>query len=101
MPSQKFFGLAKEGWSLVALCEEGLSLIGRHIFEHGAIQPCESGTGGESPRARIHHETARQTRAFAEEVRDPETRRLLRALADRYDQMAVPVRRRPQFNIEK
>lgn len=101
MPSQKFFGLAKEGWSLVALCEEGLSLIGRHIFEHGAVRPCESGTACESPSARIYHETARQTRAFAEEVRDPETRRLLRALADRYDQMAVPVRRRPQFDIEK
>ena len=99
MSSQKLFGLAKEARSFVAFCEESLSLIGRHIgartsFERGAIPQCESGAAGDSSLASIHHETARQTRDFAGEVRDPETKRLLFALADRYDQIAVPGRRR-------
>ena len=103
MSSQKLSGFAKEARSLVAFCEEGLSLIGRHLaaralFENGAIPATESGMPGETSRAHTHHETARQTRAFAEEVRDPDTKRLLHALADRYDQMAVPGRQRQQAN---
>jgi hypothetical protein len=95
MPTHKFSSLAKEALSLMAYCEEGLSLIGKHIatrayFGEGPLQPGESVMEGQSPQAQLHLQTAKQTRAFAEEVRDPEIRRLLCALADRYDQMAIP-----------
>jgi hypothetical protein len=98
MQAQKFFGLAKEAHSLIAFCEESLLLIGRHIaarthFEAGAGSPRQSANEGETLQARMHRETAVQARAFAEKVRDPEIKRLLGALAERYDQMAVPGRR--------
>ena len=93
MPAHKLFGLAKEAHSFLSFCEEGLLLIGKHIaartsLEEGVLDL--RGMEAESPQARMHRETAEQTRAFAGEVRDPEIRRLLCALADRYEQMAVP-----------
>ena len=95
MPAHKLFGLAKEAHSFLSFCEEGLLLIGKHIaartsWEAGELDLREGGMEAESPQARMHRETAVQTRAFAGEVRDPEIRRLLCALADRYEQMAVP-----------
>ncbi len=94
MPSQKFSGLAKEARSLVAFCEESLSLIGRYVvasayLETGAMPPSEGDMEGGSQDARLHHETARRTRALAGEVSDPEVRRLLCALADRYEELAA------------
>ena len=95
MPAHKLIGLAKEAHSFLAFCEEGLLLIGKHItsrasFEDGVLDL--RGMEAEPPQARINRETAEQARAFAGEVRDPEIRRLLCALADRYEQMAVPNR---------
>jgi hypothetical protein len=93
MTAQKLICLAKEARSLVAFCEESLSLIGRHmaaraVHGDGAIPP--DGLASASPHIRINLETAKQTRALAEDERDPEIRRLLQALADRYDEMAIP-----------
>ena len=93
MPADKLFGLAKEAHSFLSFCEGGLLLIGKHIavrssLEEGVLDL--RGMEAESPQARMHRETAVQTRAFAGEVRDPEIRRLLCALADRYEQMAAP-----------
>jgi hypothetical protein len=93
MPAHKLFGLAKEAHSFLSFCEEGLLLIGKHIAARTSLDEDVldlRGMEAESPRARMHRETAVQTRAFAGEVRDPEIRRLLCALADRYEQMAVP-----------
>ncbi len=96
MPAQKLFGLAKEAQAILAFCEEGLMLIGRHVATRassgGGLLHHESGMEPETPQARMHRETAELTRAYAEEVRDPEIRRLLRSLADRYEQMALPGR---------
>ncbi len=97
MPAQRLFGLAKEAQAVLAFCEEGLMLIGRRIAVRasasaGVLPHHESEMEFETPQARMHRETAELTRAYAEEVRDPEIRRLLRSLADRYEQMAVPGR---------
>jgi hypothetical protein len=99
MRAEKLLGLAKEAQSILAFCEEGLKLIGRHIAGRAS-----SGTSGfplhesamepETPQAREHREAAELTRAYAGEVRDPEIRRLLSSLADRYEQMALPNGRR-------
>jgi hypothetical protein len=97
MPAQKLFGLAKEAQAILAFCEEGLMLIGRHITARAATGASargllhdESDIEPETPQARMHRETVELTRAYAEEVRDPEIRRLLRSLADKYEKMAAP-----------
>ena len=92
MSAHKLFGLAKEAHSFLSFCEEGLLQIGKHIAAHTYFESVEleGRVETETPQARMHRETAVQTRAFAGEVRDPEIRRLLCALADRYEQMAVP-----------
>jgi hypothetical protein len=97
MPAQKLLGLAKEAQSILAFCEEGLMLIGRHIAARassgtGEFPRHESAMEPETPQARMHRETAELTRVYAGEVRDPEIRRLLCSLADRYEQMALPSR---------
>jgi hypothetical protein len=93
MPALKLFGLAKEAHSFLSFCEAGLLLIGKRIAAHTSLEEGVldlRGMEAQPPQARMHRETAEQTRAFAGEVRDPEIRRLLCALADRYERMAVP-----------
>jgi hypothetical protein len=100
MPAHRLFDLAKEAQAVLAFCEEGLMMIGKHIATRasagaGGLWHHESEMGFETPQERMHRETVELTRAYAEEVRDPEIRRLLRSLADRYEQMAVPGRGHP------
>jgi hypothetical protein len=92
MPSQEFFSATKEAVSLAAYCEESLLLMAKHLanctLDEGAISLDEIITEDESWQ---HHETERQTRAFAEEV--------LRALADRCAPMTAPDSGRPTLTI--
>jgi hypothetical protein len=96
MPANKLICLAKEARSLMAFCEQSLWLIGRHMAtraSHGEdAVPLDAAI---SPDTRIDCETAQQARALAEDVRDPEIRRLLRELADRYDRTQGPDGKRP------
>ena len=76
----------------MAFCEESLLLIGRHVaaratYGESAIPPGGNGMKNKSSETRINRETAELTRALAEDVRDPEVRRLLHELADRYDKL--------------
>lgn len=80
----------------MTFCEQSLWLIGRHMAARASqgedAIPLDASV---SPDTRIDHETARQARALAEDVRDPEIRRLLRELADRYERTATPEGKRP------
>ncbi len=96
MPAQKLFGLAKEAQAVLAFCEEGLMLIGKHITARASASAGASGLSHgegdmepETQQERMHRETVELTRAYAEEVKDPEIRRLLRSLADSYEKMAA------------
>jgi hypothetical protein len=95
MPAQKLICLAKEARSLMAFCEESLMMLGKHMAAR-ALHPddmhLQAGTAVEIEPARSgpNHETAKLTRALAEDFRDPEIRRLLCALADKYDGLASP-----------
>lgn len=76
----------------MAFCEESLLLIGRQMaaratYGEGAIPPGGIGMKSKPSETRVNRETAELTRALAEDVRDPEVRRLLHELADRYDKL--------------
>jgi hypothetical protein len=91
MPTNKLIYLAKEARSLMAFCEQSLWLIGRHMATRAALgEDTAAKEAGIHQEAHISDETARQARALAEDVRDPEVRRLLRELADTYDQSLPP-----------
>jgi hypothetical protein len=96
MPANKLIYLAKEARSLMAFCEQSLWLIGRHMATRASLgEDAVTKDDGIHQETQISDETARQARALAEDVRDPEVRRLLRELADTYDQSLPPAGKQP------
>jgi hypothetical protein len=93
MSTQKLIYLAKEARSIMAFCEESLLLLGKHLAANSLHQPdmhlqTAPAQDQDANCSRAGQDTARQTRALAEDFRDPEIRRLLCALADKYEEMA-------------
>ncbi len=94
MQSQKFSEIAEKSWFLIEACKQNLDRLDEQIAECTAsreenLRPSFGLDSKIEPvRAKLCRESARGTRSFSEETNDPEVKRLLLDLADRYDRMA-------------